>query len=64
MNTENPGTVGTVTALRLDDVKLWPDGSGPELSAEYLLVPVDDIKLIGVEVKPTASSKAGNTAAP
>jgi hypothetical protein len=52
MKYPDPGTVGTVTALRLDDVTLMlsPDGSDQE-HAVYLLVPVDDIKLIGVDVQ-------------
>ncbi len=60
VNDPNPGTVGPLTALRLHDVTLLPDGSGQEQQALYLLVPLDDIKLIGVDVKPV-QSQAGNS---
>ncbi len=65
VNDPNPGTVGPLTALRLHDVRLWPDGSGQEQHAAlYLLVPLDDIKLIGVDVKPIASTRPGMPGGP
>jgi hypothetical protein len=59
MHDVNPGKVANLTVLRLDGAKVWPDGSGQEQDALYLLVPVDDIKLIGVDVKPMPTGTTG-----
>jgi hypothetical protein len=51
-------TIGTKLAVRLDEVRFRPELTAAEEHAAYLLVPVDDIKMIAVEisVSPALSS--------
>ena len=44
------GTVGTRLAVRLDNVTFRPEPAAAEEHAAYLLVPVDDIKMIAVDI--------------
>jgi hypothetical protein len=52
---------GTVTVLRLNVAKLAREGYKSEQEARLMLVPVENIELIGVKVQEPAASKAQTT---
>ncbi len=56
INVPSLGTIGTATALRLNKVRIGPANSGPDQTARFVLVPVDDIAMVGVDVQAGGSN--------